>query len=670
MEYPDIKKYQNRAVEVFSQKRFLAMTGEWYAEKKELPLKHFPEARVDELLTEIDQWAIETGGTGKGKASTPETSNKVNAKGAPTATGDSDYSKLTEACLKAVLAKINHHDEQVWSDVCNALARAYGEYGRGYFVQWSRDGYGQGEYAGFDEIEATTRFDRSLTEVVGRVGYGCKHLCELAGVAPENQDWEEPEFTPEQKAHLDATLGVIGQSANANQLPLAIDKPSDIIELFNKDHFAAIEGGVLWVFKEVFDAELEVNKLDRLRPQSFKDLHNQSILIDGKSKRLGDYWFNHQDRKTYPNGLVFMPEGDCPRGTYNLWRGFGVEPVQGVVTPILYYIKEVLCSSDQTNYDYLINWLAYGVQHADRQGEVAAVLRGSKGSGKSTLGRLMVKIYGRHGMQITNSRHLVGNFNAHLGEKVFLFADEAFFAGNRQDEDVLKGLVTEGHVTIEKKGVDAGTARNRLQILMCSNHDWVVPASSDERRYFVLDVSEERIGDKTYWKQLNECINSGGAEAFLYYLQGLDLTGFDVRTVPNTAALDEQKIQNLNAIESVAYRWLSFGKVCGLKWANDEGLMLSTDGVFNAVKDFCKDSQRHRYDTPTPEIIGKKLKLLVGATKKRQRGVKGLENVYALPSLEDARATFTAHVKLTDNPWIDENLAEESEESNGSEVCA
>jgi hypothetical protein len=658
VKYTEVSKYKKREIEVFSQKRFLAMTGEWYSEKAELPLKNIPEAELDELLDKLNHWAINTGGTGKGKASIPTGGNKT-ANAAPTAKGNGDYGKLTEACLKDVLAKINHHDESVWTAVRYSLARVYGESGRSYFIQWSKDGYGQKVYEGFDESEANSKFDKALGYVSGKSGYTCKNLYELAGVDPQLLEWEEQEFTPEQKAHLDAILGGIGQSADTNQPSLAIDKPSDIIELFNKDHFAAIEGVTLWVFKEAFDAELKVNKLDRFRPQSFKDLHNQSTLIDGKSKRIGDYWFNHQDRKTYMNGFVFMPEGDCPSGTYNLWRGFGVEPVQGVVTPILDYIKKVLCTGDQTNYDYLINWLAYGVQHADRQGEVAAVLRGLKGTGKSTLGRLMVKIYGRHGMPITNSRHLVGNFNAHLREKVFLFADEAFFAGDRQAEDVLKGLVTEGHATIEKKGVDPVTARNRLQILMSSNHDWVVPASSDERRYFILDVSGERIGDRPYWDQLNKCINNGGAEAFLYYLQGWDLTGFDVRTVPNTTGLDAQKLQNLGSIESVVNRWLSFGKVCGYKWASHEGLKVSTDGVFNEVKDFCKESPRHRYDTPSPETIGKKLKLLVGATKKRRREGKDLAYVYALPSLEDARATFTANMKLTRNFWSDEDLVDD-----------
>ena len=663
--HPDVKKYKDRAVEVFSKSRFLAMTGAGYF-KETPPLAFIPEAELDALLEELDQWAKSEGGDGVGKANIQVSSNTAGTNTAHTAKRNADLGKLTEASLKAVLARINHHGEQVWSDVGNALARAYGESGREYFIKWSKDGYGQCVYKDFNEVEVNSRFDRALSEVAGRVGFGCRHLCLLAGVAPKNQDWEL-QISAEQEAAFGKLFDSLSSDASSASEPrqIALDATTiDIIELFNKEHFAAMEGGSLWVFKEAFDAELEVNKLDRYKPASFKDLHNQSVLIDGKSKRIGDYWFNHPQRRTYLNGFVFLPKGNCPDSTYNLWQGFGVEPVQRDATPIQDYVKEVLCKNDHMNFTYLINWLAYGVQNADRQGEVAVVMRGLKGTGKSTLGRLMVKIYGRHGMQVTNSKHLVGNFNAHLQGKVFLFADEAFFAGNRQDEDVLKGLVTEQYVTIERKGVDAVTGRNRLQILMSSNHEWVVPASSDERRYFILDVSEERIGDKAYWEHLNKCIANKGAEAFLHYLQGLDITGFDVRTVPNTIGLDMQKMQGLDAVQGMVFQWLSFGKVNGWVWKSGEEIEVSTEGVFNAAKEFCKDSPRHRYDIPSPETIGRKLKRLIGADKRRKRDGKDLTYVYRLPSLDDARAIFSANMKLTNNIWTEEELAGKGGESN------
>ncbi len=181
--YPDVKKYQLRAVEVFSKGRFLAVTGKNYFGMK-LCLKFIPSAELHDLLRDLHQWAKSEGGEGM------RVDASTNRKSVNSTDNPNSYGQLTEPNLKAVLAQIDHHDEQVWSDVCNALARAYGESGRSYFLTWSKDGYRQHEYAGFNQDECNLRFDRALREVAGKTGFGCKHLCDLAGVAAVNQDWE------------------------------------------------------------------------------------------------------------------------------------------------------------------------------------------------------------------------------------------------------------------------------------------------------------------------------------------------------------------------------------------------------------------------------------------------------------------------------------------------
>jgi len=359
--------------------------------------------------------------------------------------------------------------------------------------------------------------------------------------------------------------------------------------------------------------------------------------------------------------MAFIPNGNCPEHTYNLWRGFGVAPAPSAVGPILDYLLKVVCQNDATNYQYLVNWLASGIQHPERQGEVAVVLRGLKGVGKSTLGRLMLKIFGQHGMQITNSKHLVGNFNSHLRNTAFLFADEAFFAGDRTGENVLKGLVTEPHIVIEKKGVDAVVARNRLKILMCSNSEWVVPATSDERRFFILDVSDEQRGRVTYWQQLNNAVDNGGAAGFLHHLQQTDISKFNVRVVPNTSGLDSQKLQSLGVIESVVYSALYQGTLGFQEWTPKSSCNITSRSLTDLVNSHCKDNFRHRYDTQNPAVVGKKIKQLVGAERRLARTGSGREWVYELPNLVEARQTFCQQIGLLNEPWGDELISEEGD---------
>ena len=118
------------------------------------------------------------------------------------------------------------------------------------------------------------------------------------------------------------------------------------------------------------------------------------------------------------------------------------------------------------------------------------MLRGLKGTGKGTLGRLLLRIFRHHALQVTQQPAPRRQLQRPPADSLFLFVDEAFWAGDKQGEGVLKGLITEPTLMIEPKGLDAVHGAEPAQDPDGSNADWVVPASADERRYFVLDVTD------------------------------------------------------------------------------------------------------------------------------------------------------------------------------------
>ena len=87
--------------------------------------------------------------------------------------------------------------------------------------------------------------------------------------------------------------------------------------------------------------------------------------------------------------------------------------------------------------------------------------------------------FGHHGMQIFNPAQLVGRFNEHLRDCVLLFGDEAFYAGDKQHESVLKGLIAEPFLQMEGKYERVVIVAKMLHIILWSNHDWVIPAGVD-----------------------------------------------------------------------------------------------------------------------------------------------------------------------------------------------
>ena len=126
------------------------------------------------------------------------------------------------------------------------------------------------------------------------------------------------------------------------------------------------------------------------------------------------------------DGVVLAPNIEVPR-YYNLWRGFAVEPQEGDWHLMRSHIQKVLCKDDPIAFEWFLSWMASCVQFPDRRAEVAIVLRGGQGTGKGIFVNSLGSIFGRHYLQISQSRHLTGNFNAHLAECIVLFVDEAFW---------------------------------------------------------------------------------------------------------------------------------------------------------------------------------------------------------------------------------------------------
>jgi hypothetical protein len=111
----------------------------------------------------------------------------------------------------------------------------------------------------------------------------------------------------------------------------------------------------------------------------------------------------------------------------------------------------------------------------------------------------------------------------------------------------LKRLITENWLTIEGKSKPLKTVKNMLHIFMASNAEWVVAASLEARRLFVLDVKkrtpEERniMSDATYFKAIQDELDNGGYEAMPHDLQHMPLSGFNIREVPRAPRADRPR---------------------------------------------------------------------------------------------------------------------------------
>jgi hypothetical protein len=316
---------------------------------------------------------------------------------------------------------------------------------------------------------------------------------------------------------------------------------SAILRDMNRSHVFVMIGGKARIARDDRDAHGH-RVWTYSAPADLKMLYRPRPMPGPKSGCRVDAWMGMEDRRT-ARGITFAPgEPEITRaGFLNEWRGFAVLPApRGSCQRFREHALGVVCRGDERHFAYFWGWLAHLVQRPMQKPGVAVVLRGVKGAGKTVVGDYMAAILGRHAAKVSKREHLLGRFNAHLATSLLVQVEEAIWAGDKAAEGELKDLITSDSGLLERKGVDAVPIPSFQRFLFTSNEGWVVPATFDERRFFVLDVSPARQGDAAYFAGLFAERDSGGPGALLRTLLAEDLAGFDVRFAPRTVALAEQ----------------------------------------------------------------------------------------------------------------------------------
>lgn len=267
-----------------------------------------------------------------------------------------------------------------------------------------------------------------------------------------------------------------------------------------------------------------------------------------KEVPIAKWWLDHPSHRAYDR-VVFEPGREVPTNHYNLWRGFSVDPKPGDRhLSFLEHVFEIGCSGNQDHYDYLLRWLARMVQFPAEPGHVAIALQGGQGTGKGTIARTFVKLFSPHSRHITDSDLVLGKHNSMLEGCVFLFADEAFYAGDKAEKRRMKTLITEPTIAIHHKYARAEEHPNYVHMMLAANDDWFLDVDVDDRRFLILEVSSKRVGDHEYWKTIKSDLDDGGYANLLFSLATLDISSFNPRVVPRGEAHRKQVIASYTGI--------------------------------------------------------------------------------------------------------------------------
>ncbi len=283
--------------------------------------------------------------------------------------------------------------------------------------------------------------------------------------------------------------------------------------------------------------------------------------IDGNQKGIGKWWLEHPARDTYTDGVCLAVNETANDNTLNLWSGWGVEAKEGDCQIIIDHITKVLARGVQKHADYIIKWMAWGVQNADIPIGTALVVHGEPGAGKGVIGRALCGIYGHHHSYHAQSEgEVTGKFTGHLRDTIMLFADEVSLTEKRTLGQ-LKAMITESYRKLEFKGIDATPMKNLLRIYVSTNADHAARIEARDRRFAVFEAADTLIKDTGHFDKLWAFVNGSELGCFLHYLMNYDLGDFRPADIPKTTARNAQKLLSLDPIAQWWYDELQTAQI-------------------------------------------------------------------------------------------------------------
>ncbi|MBS8225737.1 DUF5906 domain-containing protein [Vannielia litorea] len=284
--------------------------------------------------------------------------------------------------------------------------------------------------------------------------------------------------------------------------------------------------------------------------------------IADKAIPAAEAWLSDPQRRSV-KGFVFEADpknaaGLEREGRENLFEGFSVEPEPGSIEPFLKHLEEVVVSNEAEHRredltQYLLDCFAHIVQRPGVPLRVALVFRGRQGSGKSFMTDTLGSLFKGNVFETSQAEDIVGRFTGHLLNACLVVGDEALFAGSRKDADAIKRLITQDTLRVEAKYRDVQNEKNRITLMLTSNHAHAVHIEPSDRRFFVLDVADSRTPrneHEEYWEQLWGWAQSEeGKAALLDHLLNRDISSFDAqRDRPQTQARLDQILASLDPV--------------------------------------------------------------------------------------------------------------------------
>lgn len=284
---------------------------------------------------------------------------------------------------------------------------------------------------------------------------------------------------------------------------------------------------------------------------------------EAKPTQKGTSWV---EKKTAPRWIEWEQRYELMRMTYapgqpqvtaasewNTWKGWGVAPKKGSILPWNWLLNYIFKEDNEARH-WFEQWLAYPLQHPGTKLFTSAVLWSvHQGTGKTLLGRTLMRIYGKNSVEIQDA-DLRKPFNSWAVDRQFVLGEEVVGDNKRGIADKFKSMITQEEIHIEEKYLPAYVVPDCINYLFTSNHPDAFFLEDTDRRFFIHEIvgpPEERQQYEIY----DAWYRSYGASALFEHLLQLNLSGFNPR---NPAPMTTAKRLMIEDNKSDLAAWVEF----------------------------------------------------------------------------------------------------------------
>lgn len=199
------------------------------------------------------------------------------------------------------------------------------------------------------------------------------------------------------------------------------------------------------------------------------------------------------------------------------------------------YIRDVWCSGNEEQFNYIIKWLSNVVK--GKKNQTALYVQGQQGIGKSTLTQFLMDYVIGESLSIeSGSEPLRSSFNKILMGKVLVVFEELENSTKNEWYGIcskLKKMITSDKCNYEQKYEKTINAKNLNNYIIITNEDAI--KDDDGRRYFNVELTTKYKDNFSYFSNLRRSImNDEAGKAFYSYLMELDTKNFFSGSMPIT----------------------------------------------------------------------------------------------------------------------------------------